>query len=85
VTFHDKSEATRLQIFEGFMDFLFYLFKDKPSQPFGAVLVLNITNLCRRALPYINDPRLKRCAYIWIMTTPGVLPAANCLSTRKML
>jgi hypothetical protein len=57
VTFHDKPEATRLQIFEGFMDFLSYLSKDKPSQPVGAVLVLNSTNLWRRALPYINDAR----------------------------
>jgi hypothetical protein len=50
VTFHDKPEATWLQIFEGFMDFLSYLSKDKPSQPVGAVLVLNSTNLWRRAL-----------------------------------
>lgn len=59
VTFHDKPEATRLQVFEGFMDFLSYLSKDKPSQPVGAVLVLNSTNLWRRALPYINDPRFE--------------------------
>lgn len=57
VTFHDKPNATRLQIFEGFMDFLSYLSKDKPVQPVGAVLVLNSTNLWQRALPYINDPR----------------------------
>lgn len=57
VSFHDKPMATRLQIFEGFMDFLSYLSKDKPAQPIGAVLVLNSTNLWERALPYINDPR----------------------------
>jgi len=57
VTFHDKPEATRLQVFEGFMDFLSYLSKDKPSQPVGAALVLNSTDLWRRALAYINDPR----------------------------
>jgi hypothetical protein len=57
VTFHDKLEATRLQVFEGFMDYLSYLSKDKPSQPVGAVLELNSTNLWRRALPYISDPR----------------------------
>lgn len=59
VTFHDKPEATRLQVFEGFMDFLSYLSKDKPAQPVGAVLVLNSTNLWQRALPYINDPRFE--------------------------
>lgn len=57
VSFHDKACATRLQIFEGFMDFLSYLSKDKPIQRIGAVLVLNSTNLWERALPYINDPR----------------------------
>jgi DNA primase len=59
VTFHDKPGTTRLQIFEGFMDFLSYLSKDKPTQPVGAVLVLNSTNLWQRALPYINDPRFE--------------------------
>jgi len=59
VTFHDMVGATRLQVFEGFMDFLSYLSKDKPSQPVGAVLVLNTTNLWQRALPYINDPRFE--------------------------
>jgi hypothetical protein len=57
VTFHDKPGASLLQVFEGFMDFLSYLSKDQPSQPVGAVLVLNTTNLWLRALPYINDPR----------------------------
>lgn len=57
VTFHDMPDATRLQVFEGFMDFLSYLSKDKPAQPVGAVLVLNTTNLWQRALPYINDSR----------------------------
>lgn len=59
VTFHDKPGSTLLQVFEGFMDFLSYLSKDKPSQPVGAVLVLNTTNLWQRALPYINDPRFE--------------------------
>jgi hypothetical protein len=59
VTFHDKQGSALLQVFEGFMDFLSYLSKDKPSQPVGAVLVLNITNLWQRALPYINDPRFE--------------------------
>lgn len=57
VTFHDKQDTRLLQVFEGFMDFLSYLSKDQPTQPAGAVLVLNTTNLWRRALPYINDPR----------------------------
>jgi hypothetical protein len=57
VTFHDKPEASVLQVFEGFMDFLSYLSKDAPSQPVGAVLVLNSTNLWRRALPFLDDPR----------------------------
>jgi len=57
VTFHDKPERSLLQVFEGFMDFLSYLSADKPTQPAGAVLVLNSTNLWRRALPFINDPR----------------------------
>ena len=59
VTFHDKPGATRLQVFEGFMDFLSYLSKDKPAQPVGAVLVLNTTNLWPRALPFLNDPRFE--------------------------
>lgn len=59
VTFHDKPGATRLQVFEGFMDFLSYLSKDKPSQPVGAVLVLNSTNLWPRALPFLNNPRFE--------------------------
>jgi len=59
VTFHDKPGSALLQVFEGFMDFLSYLSKDKPSQPVGAVLVLNTTNLWQRALPYINDPRFE--------------------------
>ena len=41
------------------MDFLSYLSKDKPSQPVGAVLALNTTNLWQRALPYINDSRFE--------------------------
>ena len=57
LTFHDKPGATRLQVFEGFMDFLSYLSKDRPAQPVGAVLVLNSTNLWRRALPFLDDPR----------------------------
>ena len=59
VTFHDMPGATRLQVFEGFMDFLSYLSKDQPAQPVGAVLVLNTTNLWQRALLYINDPRFE--------------------------
>lgn len=59
VTFHDKPGATRLQVFEGFMDFLSYLSKDKPAQPVGAVLVLNTTNLWPRALPFLNDRRFE--------------------------
>jgi len=41
------------------MDFLSYLSKDRPTQPIGAVLVLNTTNLWRRALPYISDQRFE--------------------------
>lgn len=59
VTFHDQPDRRLLQIFEGFMDFLSYLSKDKPTQPAGAVLVLNSTNLWARALPFINDPRFE--------------------------
>jgi hypothetical protein len=59
VTFHDKENTSCLQIFEGFMDFLSYLSKDKPTQPIGAVLVLNSTNLWKRALPYINNPKFQ--------------------------
>jgi len=57
VTFHDTPGATTLQVFEGFMDYLSYLTADRPTQPVGAVLVLNSTNLWQRALPYLNDPR----------------------------
>lgn len=59
VTFHDQPDRRLLQIFEGFMDFLSYLSKDKPTQPAGAVLVLNSTNLWARALPFINEPRFE--------------------------
>ena len=48
------------------MDFLSYLSKDKTSQPVGAVLVLNFTNLLQRTLPYINDSRfveVRLCLY----------------------
>lgn len=59
ISFHDKPGASRLQVFEGFMDFLSYLSKDKPTQPVGAVLVLNTTKFWPRALPYLNDPRFE--------------------------
>ena len=59
VTFHDNPGKPLLQVFEGFLDFLSYLSADKRTQPAGAVLVLNSTNLWRRALPYINDPRFE--------------------------
>lgn len=59
VTFHDNPNRPLLQVFEGFMDFLSYLSVDRPTQPAGAVLVLNSTNLWQRALPYINDPRFR--------------------------
>ena len=48
-----------MQVFEGFMDFLSYLSSDKPTQPAGAVLVLNSTNLWRHALPFLNDRRFE--------------------------
>lgn len=57
VTFHDKENAKLLQVFEGFMDFLSYLSANRPTEPAGAVLVLNSTNLWRQALPILNDPR----------------------------
>lgn len=41
------------------MNFLSHLLKDKPTQPIGAVLVLNTTNFWQRALPYIEDPRFE--------------------------
>ncbi|MGH1447707.1 MAG: toprim domain-containing protein [Cognatishimia sp.] len=59
VTFHDNPSRPLLQVFESFMDFLSYLSVDRPTQPAGAVLVLNSTNLWQRALPYINDPRFR--------------------------
>ena len=57
VSFHDRPKATCLQVFEGFMDFLSYLTKNQTREPKQAVLVLNSTNLWRRSLPYINNPR----------------------------
>lgn len=59
VTFHDKPGATLLRVFEGFMDFLSYLTASKVSETSSAVVVLNSTNLWRRALPYATDPRFK--------------------------
>ena len=59
VTFHDKPEATLLRVFEGFMDFLSYLTAGNAAETSGAVVVLNSTNLWRRALPYVSDPRFE--------------------------
>jgi len=59
VTFHDKPGATLLRVFEGFMDFLSYLTAGKAQEASGAVVVLNSTNLWRRALPYVSDPRFE--------------------------
>lgn len=59
VTFHDKPGTTLLRVFEGFMDFLSYLTAGKTLETSGAVLVLNSTNLWKRALPYVSDPRFE--------------------------
>ncbi len=59
VSFHDKPGATLLRVFEGFMDFLSYLTAGKTQETSGAVLVLNSTNLWKRALPYVSDPRFE--------------------------
>ena len=55
ITVHDRPEARLLQVFEGFMDFLTYLTLKKILEPEGSVIVLNSTNLWRRALPYLDD------------------------------
>ena len=59
ITLHDKPDARLLQVFEGFMDFLTYLTLKRTAVPEGTVIVLNSTNLWRRALPYIDDPRFE--------------------------
>lgn len=59
ITVHDKPEARLLQVFEGFMDFLTYLTLKKTPVTDGTVIVLNSTNLWRRALPYIDNPRFE--------------------------
>ena len=59
ISVHDKPEARLLQVFEGFMDFLTYLTLKKTPVAEGTVIVLNSTNLWRRALPYIDDPRFE--------------------------
>lgn len=83
MTFNDMPTATRLQVFEGFMDFLSYLSKDKPTQPIGAVLVLNTTNLWQRALPYINDPRFEEVRLYLGNDDAGNDDAGNA-ATRKL-
>jgi DNA primase len=60
ITVHDVPGASLLQVFEGFMDFLTYLTLKKRLEPEGTVIVLNSTNLWRRALPYIDDPRFEK-------------------------
>ena len=63
VTYHDKPDSRLRQAFEGLMDHLSYLTAltvDMPDGPPGAVLVLNSTDLWRRALPYLEDPRLQK-------------------------
>ena len=57
---HEQADARLLQVFEGFMDFLTYLTLKKIEVAEGTVIVLNSTNLWRRALPYIDDPRFEK-------------------------
>lgn len=59
ISVHDEPAARVLQVFEGFMDFLTYLTLKKTPVAEGSVIVLNSTNLWRRALPYIDDPRFE--------------------------
>lgn len=59
ISVHDRPDARLLQVFEGFMDFLTYLTLKKAEEAEGTVIVLNSTNLWRRALPYIDDPRFQ--------------------------
>lgn len=65
VSFHDVADASRLLVFEGFLDFLTYVTLQKrkkaaqrPAESASdAIVVLNSTNLWPRALPYLDDPR----------------------------
>ena len=59
VSFHDCPNSDVILVFEGFMDFLSYLTLKKQKEHESAILVLNSTNLWRKALPYIEDPRFK--------------------------
>jgi DNA primase len=60
ISVHERENARLLQVFEGFMDFLTYLTLKKTTEAEGTVIVLNSTNLWRRALPYIDDPRYEK-------------------------
>lgn len=60
VTFLDQPGASTLLVFEGFLDFFSYLTAARITESKHAVLVLNSTNLWRRALPYIQDPRFSK-------------------------
>ena len=57
ISVHEHPEARLLQVFEGFMDFLTYLTLKKIEVAEGTVIVLNSTNLWRRALRYLEDLR----------------------------
>ena len=57
VTFHDYPEASRLLVFEGFMDFLTYLTVKGQSKHQDAVLVLNSGAMRTRALPFLEQER----------------------------
>ena len=55
ITLHEKPNAERLLIFEGFMDFLSYLTVKGIRTAPGTVLVLNSTSFKARALQHVND------------------------------
>ena len=59
ISVHERPDACLLQVFEGFMDFLTYLTLKKIEVAEGTVIVLNSTNLWRRALPYVDDLRFE--------------------------
>lgn len=59
VTYHEKPGSSRLFVFEGFMDFLSYLTFQGSSELDACAVVLNSTNLWRRALPYVQDARFE--------------------------
>lgn len=59
VTYHGKENASVIKVFEGFMDFLSYLSSGATLDDNHAYIVLNSTNIWRRAVSYLEAESCK--------------------------